>query len=91
MNAFQILCPCCRSPYRQIKWGRTPTGSQRYRCQVCRRVYTPAPRKRGYPEEMRRAAVQMHLNGIQLRRIARQLGVHHQSVANWVNRHLKEI
>jgi len=40
---------------------------------------------------MRRAAVQMHLNGIQLRRIARQLGVHHQSVANWVNRHLKEI
>jgi transposase len=30
-------------------------------------------------------AIRMYVDGLNLRRIARHLGVNHQSVANWVN------
>lgn len=90
MNVPKVYCPYCRLPYRQIKWGRTPAGSQKYRCHHCERVYTPAPRTRGHPPDVRKAAVDMHLNGHNYRQIGQHLGVHHQSVINWVNRYRYE-
>jgi transposase-like protein len=85
MDGTQTRCPHCRSPYRQIKWGRTPAGSQKYRCQDCLRVYTPHRKPYGYPEDVRQTAVQMYVEGANLRQIARALGVNHQSVSNWIN------
>jgi IS1 family transposase len=42
---------------------------------------------RRYNAEVRQKAVQMYVDGINLRRIARHLGVNHQSVANWAKTH----
>ena len=50
----------------------------------CGSKYTPDPKQQGYPDEIRRQALQMYVDGINLRRIGRQLGIHHQTVANWV-------
>lgn len=46
-------------------------------------VYTAEPRTPGYAPDIRRQAIQLYVNGISLRRIARHLGVVHQTVANW--------
>ena len=35
--------------------------------------------------------MQKYVDGINLRRIARHLGVNHQSVANWANAYAKEL
>jgi transposase-like protein len=78
-------CPHCTSSEQQIKSGHTRTGSQRYKCKECRRFYTPEPKPLGYPEETRREAVRLYLEGTNFRRIGRVLGVNHQSVINWVN------
>jgi transposase-like protein len=40
---------------------------------------------------VRRQAVQWYVDGTNLRRIGRRLGVHHQSVANWVKAHAEQI
>ena len=80
-----IQCPHCLSPEQQTKSGHTRTGSQRYRCKECQRIYTPEPKPLGYPEETRREAVRLYLEGANFRRIGRVLGVNHQSVVNWVN------
>ncbi len=77
-------CPHCQSRLRQAKWGRTGCGSQKHRCQGCKRTYTPDPKKSGYPADPRRQAVLMSVDGLNLRRIARLLSVNHQSVANWL-------
>ena len=77
-------CPHCHRSTQQVKNGRTPAGSQRYLCRVCRRKYTPAPRPQGYGDDLRRQAAQLYVDGMNLRRIARHLGVVHQTVANWV-------
>jgi len=78
-------CPHCSSSDQQTKSGHTRTGSQRYKCRRCQRIYTPEPKPLGYPEETRREAVRLYLEGTNFRRIGRVLGVNHQSVVNWVN------
>jgi transposase-like protein len=80
-------CPHCQRTEKQVKVGYNPSGSQRYLCQVCRRKYTPEPKEQGYGEAVRRQAIQLYVDGMNLRRIGRTLGLSHQTVANWVNAH----
>ncbi len=65
--------------------GKNPSGSQRMRCQACGRRCTPRPQARGYPDEVRGRAIRMCLEGVSFRQVARELGVNHQTVVNWVN------
>jgi transposase-like protein len=78
-------CPYCQATSYQAKNGLTEAGSQRYKCQLCGRKYTPAPREHGYPNRFREQAVKLYSDGMNFRRIARHLGVSHQTVINWVN------
>jgi transposase-like protein len=82
-----ITCPHCQRTDQQVKVGYNASGSQRYLCRVCRRKYTPAPKRHGYSEEIRRQALQMYVDGMGFRRIGRTLGVAHRTVINWVNAH----
>ena len=79
-----IECPKCKNRNHQIKSGRNASGSQRYRCKVCQQRYTLQPNRRGYDDTLRQQAVQMYVDGMNFRRIARHLKVHHQTVINWV-------
>ncbi len=80
-------CPHCQRTDGQVKIGRNESGTQRYQCKSCRRKYTPEPKAPGYDAQVRRQAVRLYVDGMNLRRIARQLGVVHQTVANWVTAH----
>lgn len=80
-----IECPRCQERTAQIRDGRTPAGSQRYRCKHCCTRYTPSPKDRGYDEEVRLQALSLYLDDLSLREISRLLSVNHQSVANWIN------
>lgn len=77
-------CPHCQQTTRQNKAGNTAAGSQRYRCMYCNRKYTPKPKKQGYPESVRKRAMEMYVDGGNLRRIARHLKVAPQTVSYWV-------
>ena len=80
----EFTCPHCQRSDRQLRVGQTTAGSQRYLCVYCQRKYTPQPKRRGYADALRRQAIQFYVDGMNLRRIARHLGVVHQTVANWV-------
>src|SRR5215813_9813995 len=77
-------CPACQASDHQIKAGKHASGSQRYQCQNCGRKYAPAPAPHSYPIAVRAQAVRLYVDGLGLRQIARQLGVVHQTIANWV-------
>ncbi len=79
-----MKCPYCQATTRQNKAGKTDAGSQRYRCMHCQRKYTPEPKPQGYPASQRQQAVEMYVDGLNLRKIARHLKVHHRTVALWV-------
>lgn len=86
-----MKCPKCEQSDRQVKSGQNQTGSQRYKCQYCGSRYTPEPKEQGYSDAIRLRAVQLYIDGGNLRRVARQLGVNHQSVANWVKAHVAQL
>ncbi len=86
-----MKCPSCKASTRQHKIGFTTAQSQRYKCQYCQKKYTPEPKPRGYPKNLRQQALKMYLEGINFRRIGRLLNVHHQSVINWVNAYAEEL
>lgn len=84
MNNQRLTCPRCGPPAKQVRDGRTPAGSQRYRCVACGCRHTPHPKEQGYDEEIRFQALQLYLEGHSMREIGRMLNVNHQSVANWM-------
>jgi len=86
-----MKCPRCESTSKQHKIGKTTAGSQRYRCYLCGCKYTPIQKARGYRSELRQKAIQLYVDGMNLRRIGRQLGVNPQSVANWAQAHAEKL
>lgn len=84
-------CPYCQETARQNKAGKTDAGSQRYRCMHCGRKYTPAPKQQGYPASLRQRAAEMYVDGMNLRKIARHLKVHHRTIALWVTDHAEAL
>lgn len=84
-----VSCPFCGSQERQVKAG-TNSGIQRYKCGSCKRRYTPLADGPGYPDVVRAQASQLRTQGMTIREIARQLGVNHQSVANWLHTQQEE-
>jgi transposase-like protein len=84
-------CPKCYSTERQNKAGRTQAGSQRYRCLVCGAKYTPVKKPQGYGTKVRKQAIRLYVDGMNLRRTARHLGVHHTTVAVWVKEYVSQL
>lgn len=79
-----MKCPKCQATTHQRKCGKTKAGSQQYSCKHCKAKYTPEPKERGYPDEVRIQAIRMYVDGINYRRIGRHLKVHHTTVIHWV-------
>jgi transposase len=50
----------------------------------CGIKYTPNRKPWAYDEETRRKAIQMYVDGMNLRRIGRHLGIHHRTISLWV-------
>ncbi|MFC1936424.1 helix-turn-helix domain-containing protein [Chloroflexota bacterium] len=93
-NKDMPKCPHCKQTERQHKAGKTEAGTQRYRCMFCMRRYSPDPKRHGYPDEIRKQALQMYVDGMNFRRIGRHLDIHHSTVSLWVSAYaakLKEI
>ena len=85
-------CPYCQQTKRQNKAGTTQSGSQRYRCMYCGHKYTPTPKVHGYRDTVRKQALQMYVDGMNLRRIGRQLGgIHHRTISLWVKAHAESL
>lgn len=48
-NVYVVKCPDCEAVDRQVKIGRMPSGSQRYKCKHCGRKYAPQAIRRVRP------------------------------------------
>ncbi len=76
-------CPGCGAATSHRPAGRNPSGSRRFQCAHCGRIFTPLPNRRSYPREFKLRAVRMHRSGKSKRQVARDLNISPQSVANW--------
>jgi transposase-like protein len=86
-----MICPNCGATSKQNKHVFTKSHSQRYRCQNCQKSYKLKQRPRGYSREIRKQAFQMYIDEVNFRCIDRFLGIHHQTVVNWVNAYAEKV
>ena len=84
-------CPSGQQDQDVIKSGLNHTGSQRYRCQSCRRYFTPDPKLEGDDLSIRTPALKLYVEGTSFRAIGRLLGLHHQTVSNGVSEAAKAL
>lgn len=45
----------------------------------------------GYSRAFRQKAIKLYIDGSGLRRTGRQLGIHHQTVANWIKEEAEQL
>ena len=86
-----MKCLKCGLTEKQYKAGLNRSGSQRYQCGECNRIYTLKPNPNGYPDEIRMLAIRMYVEGSSYRSIARILKVNPQSIANWVKQYTAKL
>ena len=57
----------------------------------CGRKYTPERKVQGYDVKVRKQALRLYVDGMNLRRIGRQLGIHHTTVSIWVKEYASRL
>ncbi len=87
MDALIKSCPKCHSE-KHTKDGIVG-NRQRYKCKHCQYRYTVE--HRGFGSEIKRQALILYLQGLDLRTIARILHCSHVSIFNWIKSYGKDI
>ena len=80
------MCPVCGKTERQVKNGRNRSGTQTYMCMLCKKIYTPEPKKHAYDEETRKQAIRMYYSGMSGRAVGAMLGMNKANVYNWIKK-----
>ena len=58
---------------------------------TCKCRYTLVNKAQGHIQEFRQKAIQLYIDGAELRRTRRQFVIHHQTVANWAKEEAKQL
>lgn len=85
MVTITLRCPFCESE-NLMKYGRTPNGKQRYRCQDCGRQHRKNPAPQGYLPERRAEILQAYDERSSLRGLSRTFGGSCNTVTSWIKK-----
>lgn len=77
-----MICPRCQS--RDLGRSGLKQGAQRYRCRTCGRHMTDKPPR--FSAETKAQAVDMYLNNVGIRKIARFVGASPAGVLRWIRK-----
>ena len=86
METIEKRCPKCSSIEKQHKQGMNRCGTQRYKCMICGKKYTPNPQSRGYTEEVRQNALRIYYSGVSGRGVGKVLGMSKANVFAWIKK-----
>ena len=77
-----MQCPRCYSN-EIFKNGRRK-NRQCYKCKQCNRQFLESYQPWRYSNEIKQLCLQMHLNGMSLRKIQQVTNIHHTTILSWV-------
>jgi transposase-like protein len=85
MENEERKCPRCGATQHQHSIGKTKAGSRRFRCVLCKREYTPNPKKWKYTEEEKKQALRLLLLGNSGRAVGKALGMNKANAYRWAS------
>ncbi len=68
-------CPLCQQSEPVIRFGHNRSGTQRLRCQACRKIWTPQPKSRSLTPQKEAHMLGALKERLSQRGIARSFGV----------------
>lgn len=77
-----MICPRCESS--NLRRSGCKNGAQRYQCRDCRRYMTDKPPR--FSAEVKARAVDMYLNNVGIRKVARFVGASPAGVLRWIRK-----
>lgn len=77
-----MKCPRCES--RELRKSGLKQGAQRYFCTGCGRYFTDKPPR--FSAELKAKAIDMYLNNVGIRKIARFVGASPAGVLRWIRK-----
>jgi len=83
MGTKKMNCPKCKSNDGQWKVGLTSAGSQRIKCGVCNKRYTPEKKKWAYSEEEKKIALRKLTDGGTGRAVGRDMNMSKSNAYRW--------
>ena len=86
MDKEERKCPYCGKTENQVNFGFNRSGTQRCRCQHCKKTYTLNPKSHEYSQEQRDLAIKMFYSGVSGRGVAKIFGMHKTNVYNWLKK-----
>lgn len=89
MKAEKKGCPKCGGLL--VNSGKTEAGSQRMLCTVCKKRFTPNPKKSGYSQEIRDQAIKLHFAGASGRTVGKVMGMSKANVYNWAKKKQEDV
>jgi transposase-like protein len=83
---------CCKGcgSKELIKNGKTPEGSQRYKCKSCLGTFRSGDKRLKYSLSVRIKVIKMYLEGVGIRSIERLEGISNPLIIYWI-RHFSEL
>jgi len=79
----KIKCPKCEG-LTHVKAGFTISGTQKYKCKNCGKSHNPTPRKNGYSEEEKTAALKYYYEGNSGRSTGRFFKMSKANATRWI-------
>ena len=78
-----MKCVYCGSQ-RTVKNGKSNQRKQRYLCKECGRIFVENPERRHYPDYLKKIAIRLYTDGVEIAVIARSLEVPYETVRSWI-------
>lgn len=85
MVTLTLRSPFCTRDFL-IKYGITPNGKQRYRCQACSRPHREHPGSNAYVEAARAMILRAYEEWSRLWGLSRTFGVSRNTVSAWLKK-----
>ena len=79
-------CPKCGDAENQKNSGFNRSGTQRCKCTLCNKTYTPAPKAHAISEEKRELAVKAYYSGVSGRGVGKMFGMNKSNVTRWLKK-----
>ena len=78
-----MKCVYCKSE-KIVKNGKSNQGKQRYLCKECGKIFVENPERRHYSNYLKKIAIRLYTDGVEIAVIARSLEVPYETVRSWI-------
>ncbi len=78
-----MRCVYCGSE-KIVRNGKSNQGKQRYLCKECRRIFVENPERKHYPDKLKKIAIRLYTDGVEIAVIARSLEFPYETVRSWI-------